>query len=203
MKSKYMIPVASLLVGSACVVATPNPVPIPQAVHVRVTHRVGYRPHVVCAGAWRERRAEGTLITLDADTLVLYVSPRGPEVAISVAQITKLEVYRGHKGSAEAAAKGAVIGAGLGAVLGATTAAVGAAVVGGMLGVDPDVGEAAAEGAAFGTVEGAVTGAVYGATMGMAVWQEVTVERLRQEFCHCRVPGGGLNAPAEPSRCGL
>ncbi|NIN10293.1 MAG: hypothetical protein GTN62_03105 [Gemmatimonadales bacterium] len=174
---------ATLLLLSGCVVAGPRTAPGPQTLRVRVT---AYPPNQLWAGFATQH--EGTLIFVDSDTLSLYSDGRHAYTAIPVASITKLEVYRGQKGSVGSAAKGAGVGAAAGALLGAIAGATSAAIFGGLFDYDPDIGEAATEGAVVGAVDGAITGAYLGATVGEAIWQEVTVHQLRQELCRCRIP---------------
>jgi hypothetical protein len=120
---------------------------------------------------------------------VIYSLRERREFALPVEEISRLEVYRGRRGSAEAAlkgaAKGALLGAAAGAVLGASNA-----VMGSILGSSEDAGEQIAAGAAGGAVIGAAGGAYDGATNGEPVWQEITIRRLLQDLCSCQEPEG-------------
>jgi uncharacterized protein YcfJ len=165
-----------VLISTACVVSQPTPAAYPQGVQVRVVSTdAGPLP------------LEGTLIYAEADTLTLYVPQYRSTVSVPVGSVTRLEVYRGRKGSAGKAVKGAAIGTVAGAAMGAAIGATTEAIFGGMLGSQRDYGDAIAVGAADGAVAGAFVGATAGATVGDAVWQEVTVHDLRQELCHCRI----------------
>lgn len=188
---RHAVLAALPFLASACVVSVPQPMLIPQSVQVRVTKTELCPPEAACAGYPRELRFEGTLISLDADTFVLYAKRRQSQVAIPVPSIAKLEVYRGHRGSFESAAKGAAVGTVAGAGLGAMAAGAGTILGKALLGdlaKDADIGEAMAEGAIEGATTGMVVGAVAGATIGSPVWEPVTVHQLRQELCHCRLP---------------
>jgi hypothetical protein len=168
---------SSVLFSAACVVSQPTPAAYPQGVQVRVVSaEAGPLP------------LEGTLIYAEADTLKLYVPRHRSTLAVPVGSVTRLEVYRGRKGSAGKAVKGAAIGTVAGAAMGAAIGATTEAIFGGMFGSRRDYGDAIAIGAADGAVTGAFVGATAGATVGDAVWQEVTVHDLRQELCHCRLP---------------
>lgn len=165
-----------VLISTACVVSHPTPAAYPQGVQVRVVStEAGPLP------------LEGTLIYAEADTLKLYVPQYRSTFSVPVGSVTRLEVYRGRKGSAGKAVKGAAVGTVAGAVMGAALGATTEAIFGGMFGSTRDYGEAIAVGAADGAVTGAFVGATAGATVGDAVWQEVTVLDLRQELCHCRI----------------
>ncbi len=181
---RYTVPAAAALVASACVAPPQQPVPA-EGLRVRVT--VSCPAARACTSSPNGGTYEGSLILVDSDTLILYAKNRRARVTLSVFSISKLEVYRGRKGSAAAAAKGAVVGAFGGAVIGALLGGTTEAILGGLDG-DREVAEKAAEGAGVGAVIGGIGGAVAGATSGEVVWEEVTVEQLRQELCHCRVP---------------
>lgn len=155
---------------------------------MRVTAAESCASLTACSGQPASHGQSGILIYVDGDTLSMYASDRQSPVAIPVSSITRLEVYRGQKGSVGGAAKGAGIGALLGAALGAAVGGTTEAIFGGMLGRKRDYGDAVAEGATRGVVEGAFTGAMIGAAAGDAVWHEVTVHQLREELCHCRIP---------------
>jgi hypothetical protein len=159
---------------------------MPGAIYVRVTHRVGCSPDARCVGAWPERTADGLLAWLDADTLVFYESRTFPQVAVPVAQITQLEVCRGHEACARAVMNNAPGGLLMGIMLGATVGAFyefGSALTW----AEAEVGKAAAVGAAYGAGIGA---AAEGGTTGNGLWQEVTVEQLLQELAGVSVPAG-------------
>jgi hypothetical protein len=168
------------LAASGCVVANPAPPADPLRVQVRVTVCAD---NPVCANYPHVHA--GTLIYLEADTLLMYAEDQLVRLPIPVAHIAKLEVYRGRKPSVAGAAKGAGVGALMGAAIGAAAAGVSGAVFGGI--ADVDVGEMAARGAIEGVVGGAITGAAVGASVGSPVWQEVSVRQLREELCHCRI----------------
>jgi hypothetical protein len=181
LQARQLLLVTIGLATSGCVVANPNPPADPLRVQVRVTVCFD---NPVCADIPYVHA--GTLIFLEADTLLMYDGDRLGRMAIPVAQIAKLEVYRGRKPSAAGAAKGAGLGAAFGALVGAAAAGASAAIFGGI--ADVDVGEMAARGAIQGAVGGALTGAAVGASVGSPVWQEVSVRQLREELCHCRIP---------------
>lgn len=130
---------------------------------------------------------EGRLIFASYDSVVIYSLRDRREFAVSVEEITRLEVYRGQRGSAGAALKGAAKGALLGAAVGAVFGA-GSAVMGAVLDSGEDAGEQIAAGAAGGAVIGAAAGAADGATNGDPVWQEITIRRLLQDLCRCQEP---------------
>lgn len=168
---------SSVLFSTACVVSQPTPAAYPQGVQVRVVSTdAGPLP------------LEGTLIYAEADTLKVYVPQNRSTIAVPVGSVTRLEVYRGRKGSAGKAVQGAAIGTVAGAAMGAAIGATTEAIFGGMFGSQRDYGDAIGTAAADGAVTGAFVGATAGATVGDAVWQEVTVHDLREELCHCRLP---------------
>ena len=178
MNSRYALALGStVLLSTACVVSHPHPGAYPQGVQVRVSSaEAGPLP------------LEGTLIFLEADTLKLFDKRTSAAVLVPTSSITRLEVFRGRKGSVGSTAKGAGIGAAAGAALGAAIGLTTEALFGGMFGSDRDYGEAVGQAAAYGAVEGAFVGATVGATVGDAMWREVTVHDLREELCHCRIP---------------
>jgi hypothetical protein len=180
-QARQLLVATIALAGSGCIVANPSPAPDPLSVQVRVT---------LCADnpacTTPARVHTGTLIYLEADTLLMYAEDRLGRLPIAVAHIAKLEVGRGRKPSAEGAMKGAGIGALLGTLAGAAAGVAGVAAFGGFAGID--AGEIVARSAVEGAVGGAVTGAAIGAGVGTPVWREVGVKQLREELCHCRIP---------------
>jgi hypothetical protein len=139
---------------------------------------------------------EGELVFASFDTVVIYSLRDRREYAVPAEEILRLEVFRGRRGSAEAAMKGAVKGALLGAAAGAVFGAS-SAVMGTILDSSTDAEDEIAAGAVGGAVIGAAAGVVDGATRGDAVWQEVTLRRLLQDLCRCQEPEG---APPDTAR---
>ena len=165
----------------------PSGPPAPIGLKLRITHW-GCAPAQSCGPATAVAH-DGELIFASYDSVVIYSLRDRREYAVPVEQIARLEVYRGRRGSAEAAmkgmAKGALLGAAAGAVLGVSNAVMGA-----ILDSSEDAGEVIAAGAAGGAVIGAAAGALDGATNGDAVWQEITIRRLLQDLCRCPEPEG-------------
>jgi hypothetical protein len=132
---------------------------------------------------------EGELIFASFDTVAIYSLRDQREYAVPVKEISRLEVFRGRRGSPEAAAKGlakgAILGALGGAVVGASSAAAGA-----VMGSNQDAGRQIAAGAAGGAVLGAGAGVTDGVINGDPVWQEITIRRLLQDLCSCQEPEG-------------
>jgi len=181
LQARHLLVASLAFTASGCMYSNYNAAADPLRVQVRVTV---CEDNPVCGGI--PYVFTGTLIYLEADTLVMYAEDRLERRSIPVAHIAKLEVYRGRKPSVSGAAKGAGAGAVFGAIVGAASAAAAGAVFGGF--ADVDVGEMAARGAIEGMVTGALGGAAIGASYGSAKWQEVTVRQLREELCHCRIP---------------
>lgn len=177
---------ATLLATAACAVRPAGP-PAPTGLKLRITQRHCATTRQCDRGGDLEH--EGELIFASFDSVVIYSLKDRREYAVPAGEISRLEVYRGRRGSAEAAAKGvakgALIGAAAGAVFGASQA-----VMGSILGSSEDGGEFIAAGAAGGAVIGAAAGAVDGATRGDPVWQEITLRRLLQDLCRCQEPEG-------------
>ncbi len=175
--------VALVLTTSACGIQPSGP-PSPTGLRLRVSHRSCAQTERCDAPAHTH---EGRLIFASRDSVVMYSLKDRREFAIAVDVISKLEVFRGHRGSAKAAlrdaGKGALIGAGAGAVIGLSGVAVGA-----ILGGSEQPEKIVAAGAAGGAIQGAAVGAVHGAVKGDAVWQEVTIRRLLQDLCRCSEP---------------
>ena len=175
--------VALVLTTSACGIQPSGP-PSPTGLRLRVSHRSCAQTERCDAPAHTH---EGRLIFASRDSVVMYSLKDRREFAIAVDVISKLEVFRGHKGSAKAAlrdaGKGALIGAGAGAVIGVSTVVMGA-----VLGGSSQPERVIAAGAAGFAVQGAAVGAVHGAVKGDAVWQEVTIRRLLQDLCRCSEP---------------
>ncbi len=172
--------VAAAFLASGCVVTNPSP-PAPAGTVVRVSEYP-----TPPAPTELPRVFQGTLIYLDADTLLLHDSQSWKHVAVPVTRIAKLEVWRGRRPTAGSVAKGVGIGALTGALAGALAGAAAEAIFGGLDG-DHDIGEAAARGGVEGAIQGGIAGGVVGAAIGSTVWQEVTVLQLRQELCNCRI----------------
>ncbi len=177
---------AAMLATAACAVRPAGP-PAPTGLKLRITHSQ-CAPTQQCDPA-AQAAHEGELIFASFDSVVIYSLKDRREVAVPVGEISRLEVYRGRRGSAEAAAKGAVkgtlLGAAAGAVFGVSSVAMGA-----ILGSSEDSEDVIAAGAAGGAVLGAAAGAVDGATKGDPVWQEITIRRLLQDLCRCQEPEG-------------
>ncbi len=186
MLKRISLVATAMLATLACAVRPAGP-PAPSGLRLRITHQP-------CAPTQRCDRAtevahEGELIFASYDSVVIYSLKDRQEFAVPAGEISRLEVYRGRRGSAGAAARGAVkgtlLGAAAGAVFGASNAVMGAILDSGE---DPE--EYIAAGAAGGAVLGAAAGAVDGATRGDAVWQETTIRRLLQDLCRCQEPEG-------------
>lgn len=186
MLDRILLVTAAILATAACAVRPAGP-PAPTGRKLRITHWQ-CAPTQRCDPA-AEVAHEGELIFASFDSVVIYSLKDRRELAVSVGEISKIEVFRGRRGSAEAAVKGAavgaVLGAAAGAVLGASEAAMGA-----VLDSSGDAEELVAAGAAGGAVIGAAVGAVKGATEGDNVWQEITIRRLLQDLCRCQEPEG-------------
>ncbi len=192
---RYGLVVGRLVLASGCVISRPQPVPVPETVRMRVSGAWGCPADTACAEPQRALEYQGTLIVPKDETLVLHDERQHARVAVALAEVTRLEIYRGHKGSARAAAKGSGLGALLGTGLGAVVGAASAGVAGEIFDGETDLGAPAAEGAVTGATAGAIAGAVHGATVGSAVWQEITVHDLRQELCQCRLPLPEISRP--------
>lgn len=186
MLGRILLVTTTILAIGACAVRPSGP-PAPTGLKLRITHRY-------CAAAQEcdppaQVAHEGELIFASFDTVAIYSLRDRREYAVPVTEILRLEVFRGRRGSAEAAAKGlakgAVLGALGGAVIGASAAAAGA-----VMGSNEDAGQQVAAGAAGGAVIGAAAGAVDGVTNGDPVWQEITIRRLLQDLCRCQEPEG-------------
>jgi hypothetical protein len=184
MRRRIVLVAIALLASAGCAVRPAGP-PAPSGPRLRITH-------CYCASAQgcdspTEARHEGELIFASFDSVVIYSLRDRREFAVPAAEISRLEVYRGRRGSAEAAlegaAKGALLGAAAGAVLGVSNA-----VMESILGSSEDAEKEIAAGAAGGAVIGAAAGVVEGATKGDAVWQEITIRRLLQDLCRCQDP---------------
>ncbi len=184
MLNRVVLVAATVSAAAACGVQPSGP-PAPTGLRLRITHWES------APGQASERGApathEGRLIFASYDSVVVYSLRERREVAVAVQEISRLEIYRGQRGSAEAAvkgaAKGALLGAGAGAAVGASTAVMGA-----ILGRGEDAGKQIVAGAAGGAVIGAAGGAYAGATEGDPVWQEITIRRLLQDLCRCQEP---------------
>jgi hypothetical protein len=184
MLGRILLVATTTLAIGACGVRPSGP-PAPTGVKLRITHRY-------CVATQRcdtpaQVAHEGELIFASFDTVAVYSLKDQREYAVPVGEISRLEVFRGRRGSAKAAAKGlakgAILGALGGAVIGASSAAAGA-----VMGSSQDAGEQIAAGAAGGAVIGAAAGAVDGVTNGDRVWQEITIRRLLQDLCRCQEP---------------
>lgn len=186
MLNRWLLLTAAVLVTAACGVRPSGP-PAPSGPELRVTHWQCATPQT-CDPA-TQLRHEGELIFASFDSVVIYSLRDRREFAVPVSMISKLEVYRGRRGSAEAALKGAAKGALLGAAAGAVFG-VSSAVMGSILDNGRDAEKEIAAGAAGGAVIGAAAGALDGATNGDAVWQEITIRRLLQDLCRCQEPEG-------------
>lgn len=186
MSMRILLVAATILATAGCGVQPSGP-PVPTGLKLRITHW-HCAPTQGCDLA-AEVAHEGELIFASFDSVVIYSLRDQREFAVPVGEISRIEVYRGRRGSAEAAlkgaAKGALLGAAAGAVFGASSAVMGA-----ILDSSEDAEEVIAAGAAGGAVIGAAAGAVDGATNGDAVWQEITIRRLLQDLCRCQEPEG-------------
>ncbi|UCC71014.1 MAG: hypothetical protein JSV86_11515 [Gemmatimonadota bacterium] len=178
---------AAAILGSAACAVQPSGAPAPPGLKLRITHWYCAPGHQCDPAA--EVVHEGELIFASFDSVVIYSLKNRREFAVPVEEISRLEVYRGRRGSAAAAlkgmAKGALLGAAAGAVFGTSSA-----VMGSILDSPGDPEEVIAAGAAGGAVIGAAGGAFDGATSGDEVWQEITVRRLLQDLCRCQEPEG-------------
>ncbi len=186
MLGRVLLVTTTILAIGACAVRPSGP-PAPPGLRIRIT-----RSH--CAATQQcdpaaQVRHEGELIFASFDTVAIYSLRDQREYAIPVGEISRLEVFRGHRGSAKAAAKGfakgAILGAAAGAVLGTSSVAAGA-----VKGRSQDAGKEIAAGAAAGAVIGAAGGVVEGVTKGDRVWQKITIRRLLQDLCRCQEPEG-------------
>ncbi len=186
MLKRISLVTTAMLATLACAVRPAGP-PAPTGLRLRIAHRP-CAPTPQCDTA-SEVAHEGQLIFASFDSVVIYSLKDRRDYAVPVGEISRLEVYRGRRGSAEAAAKGAVKGTLLGAAVGAVFG-TSSAVMGAILGSSEDAEDVIAAGAAGGAVIGAAAGAVDGATEGDAVWQEITIRRLLQDLCRCQEPGG-------------
>jgi len=185
MLERILLVATAILATGACAVRPSGP-PAPSGPKLRITHGQ-CTPTQPCDPATQVAH-EGELIFASFDSVVIYSLKDRREYAVPAGEISKLEVFRGRRGSAEAAAKGvakgALLGAAAGAVFGASTAVMGA-----IMDTSEDAGEVIAAGAGGGAVIGAAAGAVDGATKGDDVWQEITLRRLLQDLCRCQEPG--------------
>lgn len=136
----------------------------------------------------------GTLMFVDADSLVMFDMRATERVTVRPGEGVLLELYRGQRGSGAAIAKGvgkgALVGAAVGAGEGLLTVAL-AKLLGHFWG-KVDVGDAMSTGAIIGVATGVVSGGKQAAKEGEPVWERVTLLQLRQEVCRCANP--------EPSR---
>ncbi len=179
--------VTAVMLGAVACAVRPAGPPAPTGLTLRISH---WRcaPTQPCDPA-SELRHEGQLIFASFDSVVIYSLKEKREFAVPAGEISKIEVYRGRRGSAEAAlkgaAKGTLLGAAVGAVFGASSAVMGA-----ILDSPEDPEDLIAAGAAGGAVIGVAAGAADGATRGDAVWQEITLRRLLQDLCRCQEPEG-------------
>ncbi len=179
MKPRYALPIATLLLGSACAAGNHIPAPIPGAIYIRVTQKVGCPQGARCVGAWPERTTDGMVVWVDWDTLVLYESRTFPRATVHVNSITRLEVCRGHEACMATTVNNAPSRLFAGVLAGATAAALFEGLGSGLTLSEPDFEDAATEGALRGA---AIAGASGGGTAPDALWEEVTLGQLRQEF---------------------
>lgn len=121
----------------------------------------------------------GTVVTLNADTIVLRHESQTSALAVPLAAVTKLEV----SGGRIPRGKNGLKGAGLGLFAGIT--------IGGILGAANTGTDATSKvyvmaGAAFFGTTGLVTGGIIGAVSGNERWEQVPLKRLRLGLA----PGG-------------
>lgn len=129
----------------------------------------------------------GTLIFVDADSVVLSDRRAGARAAVRPDSGMIMEIYRGQKVTGNSIAKGAAIGALFGFATGAAEGLVSGGVSK-LFGGWADVGESIRIGASVGAGAGVVGGAIRGATEGDAAWERITLTQLRQELCRCAHP---------------
>jgi len=98
-----------------------------------------------------------------------------------------LELYRGQRPSAEAAAKGAAKGLLLGIAAGVGEGLLTAGLTKVVYG-HGNLGESVKAGVILGGSSGALAGGIRGANEGESVWERVTVFQLRQQLCRCPDP---------------
>ncbi len=130
-----------------------------------------------CADAPNPGHYKGVLMAVDEDSLVLLAwDEREAAVAIPVRAISAVELYRGTKPSAGAAAKNAVVGALLGGLVGGAGGLLGGAIAG-------DAGDGLRDGVAAGAGTGLAFGMLKGIFEGDEHWAEISVAGLRRLFC--------------------
>lgn len=132
----------------------------------------------------------GTLLFVDADSLVLFDMKAAKRVTVRPGASVVVELYRGQRSSASAiakgAGKGALVGGAIGAGEGLLTVAL-AKLLGHFWG-NVKVEDAVSTGAIIGVATGVVSGGKQAAKEGEPVWERVTLFQLRQELCRCANP---------------
>ena len=125
------------------------------------------------------RRLEGTLVRLDADTLVLREKYQSILLSHSIASLARLEVSRGRKSRAgRGALIGFLVGAGVGAVGTEAVCANARDFDSGSVGA-PDIGTCLLlGGVAFGLI-GTGIGAIAGKVIKGERWERVSIDKLR------------------------
>ena len=140
-----------------------------------------------CGSVRTRELHRGTLIFIDADSLVLADRISNGRVSVREESGRLIEVYRGQRVSSGSVAKSAARGGLLGLATGFLSAATGV-VVAEALGLDGIAGESLRAGAVVGAASGVAGGILQGVREGDAVWQRITVSQLRQELCRCAHP---------------
>ena len=119
------IVVALVLTTSACGIQPSGPPP-PTGLRLRVSHRSCAQAEPCDAPSLTH---EGRLIFASRDSVVMHSLKDRREFAFAVETISKLEVFRGDRGSLKAAlrdaGKGALIGAAAGTVIGVSAVVMG------------------------------------------------------------------------------
>ncbi len=155
-------------------------VPVRPGARVRISHDC--RTRTLSSGATRIdcRTEKGTLAALTADSVVLRIGEPATPLAVSLASVTRLDLYRGRR---SLAGRGALIGlvvlGGFGAIAGFNLCELDETQAGCGLG-DHLLGSVYG-GALFGLL-GIVIGAVTGALIKTDRWEEVPLDRLRVSF---------------------
>jgi hypothetical protein len=137
----------------------------------------------------------GTLIFAEPDSLVMFDRNASERVTVRPDSTVILELYQGQRRTADAIAKGTARGVAIGVAAG-----VGEALLTGLLaklvGWDVELSETVKGGIVVGGATGALTGGVKGAKEGEAVWERVTLLKIRQQICKCPNPDPPRAEPA-------
>lgn len=129
----------------------------------------------------------GTLIFIDADSLVLADRISNGRVSVREGSGRLIEIYRGQRVSSRSVATSTAKGGLLGLATGFLSAVAGV-IVAKALGLDAFAGESLKAGAVLGAASGVAGGILQGVREGDAVWHRITVSQLRQELCRCADP---------------